>query len=125
MDEAAGTAGVAPAATLSVMGQAQALAGISTGTWLDIEREHGGAHRGQVGAAGPGQTGIFLLWPGKTQAPAAVYPPCQTLALRDEGEGAGGVDAGGPHERQLHGGGVCERVQGHLSGQQMERAAGV
>ena len=54
-----------------------------------------------------------------------VYPPCQTLALRDEGEGAGGVDAGGPHERQLHGGGVCEGVQGHLSGQQMERAAGV
>ena len=60
-------------ATLSVMGQAQALAGISTGAWLDIEREHGGAHRGQAGAAGPGRTGIFLLWPGKTQAPAAVY----------------------------------------------------
>ena len=74
---------------------------------------------------GPGQTGIFLLWPGKTQAPAAVYPPCQTLALRDEGEGTGGVDAGGPHEYQLQRGRRRERVQGHLSGQQMERAAGV
>ena len=125
MDKATGAAGVAPAQTLSVMGQAQALAGISTGAWLDIEREHGGAHRGQAGAAGPGQTGIFLLWPGKTQAPAAVYPPCQTLALRDEGEGTGGVDAGGPHEYQLQRGRRRERVQGHLSGQQMERAAGV
>ena len=51
----------------------------------------------------------LLLWPGKTQAPAAVYPPCQTLALRDEGEGAGGVDAGGPHEHNFsEGGGVKE-----------------
>ena len=37
-------------------------------------------HVGQAGAAGPGRTGIFLLWPGQTQAPAAIYPPCQTLA---------------------------------------------
>ena len=37
MDKAAGAAGVAPAQTLSVMGQAQALAGISTGAWLESE----------------------------------------------------------------------------------------
>ena len=30
-----------------------------------------------------------------------VSSPCQTLALRDAGQGTGGVDAGGPHERQF------------------------
>ena len=38
---------------------------------------------------------------------------------------AGQVDAGGPHEHWASARAAGERVQGHLSGQQMERAAGV
>ena len=78
-------AGVAPAFRY---GANAALAGAGTGAWRLIESTLG---RIVALVRGPGRTGIFLLWPGKTQAPAAVYPPCQTLALRDEGEGTGGV----------------------------------
>ena len=97
--KAAGTAGVA-AQTLS---DQATLAGMGLGT---LSESRWGASW-QADAAGPGRTGIFLLWPGQTQAPAAVYPPCQTLALRDEGEGTGGVDQA-DHMSFSEGGGVKE-----------------
>ena len=88
-----GTAGVAPAQTLSVMGQAQALAGISTGAVAGHWREHGGAHRGQAAWAGSNRY-LFTMARSNPSAWRQFTRPCQTLALRDEGEGAGGVDAG-------------------------------
>ena len=67
------------------------LAGISTGAWLDIEREHGGAHRGQAGA-GSGRTGIFLLVKPKRRRSFAKW----RYGMKAK---APGEFAGGPHEQ--------------------------
>ena len=54
MDETTGTAGIAPAQTFSIMGQAQAVAGPGARSGVGVKREHGGAHRDPAGTVGPG-----------------------------------------------------------------------